>query len=77
MPARHAQRQTIDIPVFARWLGISPATAYRAANADGAIAGVPVIRVGTRLFVRRRDAVALLGYDPEQPSEQSVTVVSA
>jgi len=52
MQASTVERRTLDIPEFARWLGISRSQGYAEAR-KGSVAGVPVIRIGTRLVVPR------------------------
>ena len=51
---------TLTIPEAASLLGVSRNTAYEQAK-TGAIAGVPVIRVGVRLVLPRAPFLAVLG----------------
>lgn len=55
-----AERRTLNVPEFARWLGISSSQAYEEARLTDAIAGVPVIRVGARVLVSRELAERVL-----------------
>lgn len=55
-----AERRTLNVPEWARWLGISPSQAYEEARLTGAIAGVRVIRVGHRVVVSRELAERVL-----------------
>ena len=55
---------TLTIPEVAELIGVSRNTAYETARRDGALAGVPVIRVsGRRLVVPKRPLLAVLGVD--------------
>ena len=61
---------TLTIPEAAKLLGISRNTAYTVARREGALAGVPVIRVGQRRFILPRAALlAVLGVDTGDPNE--------
>jgi|GEM_PF-3168686 len=57
------ERRTLNVPEWASWLGISPSQAYEEARLTGAIAGVPVIRVGNRIVVSRELAERVLSGD--------------
>jgi hypothetical protein len=56
------QRATLSIEEAAGALGISRSLAYSEAR-SGAIAGVPVLRIGARLLVMREPLERLLGAD--------------
>lgn len=58
-----SDRETEDIPIAARRLGINRQTAYELARHDRL--PVPTIRVGRRLFVSRRALDELLGSERE------------
>ena len=61
MQAATAERKrTLNVPEWACWLGISQSEAYEQARLTGAIAGVPVIRVGKRVVVSRELAERVL-----------------
>lgn len=53
------ETQTYTVREFARLLGISGTSAYAAAH-TGEIAGVPVIRIGTRMVIPRAAADRVL-----------------
>ncbi len=54
------KRRTLNVPEWASWLGISASQAYEEARQTGAIAGVPIIRVGNRVVVSRELAERVL-----------------
>lgn len=58
------QRETVDIPDFARRLGISRGFAYAEAKRTGHLAGVPVIRVGSRMVLPLAQAERVLRGEP-------------
>lgn len=61
---------TLTIPEVAELLGIARNTAYSVARRDGAIAGVPVIRVGERrLLVPRAPLLLVLGVEERTVDE--------
>jgi excisionase family DNA binding protein len=64
---------TLTIPEVAELLGVSRNTAYEQAR-SGQIAGVNVIRVGSRLLVPRKPLLELLGED-EGPAEADPSTV--
>jgi len=53
-----SERLTINLPEFARLAGISKNQAYKLATTNSL--GVPVIRLGKRIVLPRRAAMALL-----------------
>ena len=53
-------RLTMDLPELAKLIGVSRGTIYSMATRPGGLP-VPLIRVGKRLLVARKDVVALLG----------------
>ena len=59
MTTMTTERRTYSVGEFARLLGISRGFAYACAGA-GEIAGVPVIRVGTRMVIPRAVADRVL-----------------
>jgi hypothetical protein len=61
------EKRTYDVPEFASRLGISTAKAYALARETGAIAGVPIIRVGARMLVPRALADRVLDGGPTPP----------
>lgn len=73
MVVASAERRTLNVPEWARWLGISPSQAYEEARLTGAIAGVPVIRIGSRVVVSRELAERVLAGNDLQPAEPTVS----
>jgi excisionase family DNA binding protein len=65
------QRETLTLEETATLLGVSSYTIYEQAR-TGAVAGVPVIRVGRRILVPRRALERVLGY----PDEDSIDTVA-
>lgn len=63
------EKRTISIPEWARTVGCSRGSAYKAAR-EGQIDGL--IRVGKRLMVARSAVERLLGerLDPDEPSSE-------
>jgi excisionase family DNA binding protein len=57
---------TITIPEAAELLGVSRNLAYQLAARDGAIAGIPVIRVGRRLLLPTAPLWAALGINQHE-----------
>ena len=55
-------RLTMDLPIFAKLLGVSRGTIFSMAARPGGLP-VPLIRVGKRKLVAIKDVVALLGED--------------
>lgn len=55
-----SKRLTMNLPELAKLLGVSRATIYLLANRPNGLP-VPLIRVGNRLLVARKDVENLLG----------------
>ncbi len=62
-----AAKTTVTVPEAARMLGISRNLAYQLAQ-DGALAGVPVIRLGRRMVIPRTPFLRALGLE-DKPAE--------
>lgn len=57
------ERETLTIDEVAKLLGICRSSVYETVRRDGAIAGVPVIRIGKRLLIARRLLYQALGIE--------------
>lgn len=47
------ERETYDVPTFAKKIGVSRGFAYSEIARTGGLAGIPVIRIGSRLVFPR------------------------
>lgn len=51
---------TVTVPEAAKIFGVSRALAYKQANEEGQIGGVPVIRIGKRFVLSREKVLHVL-----------------
>ena len=63
------ERRTYDVPTFARMLGVSRGFAYAEVASKGEIAGVRIIRVGSRILIPKRAADLALSGEPASAGE--------